>query len=640
MVTQKKTKKKIKKIKAKKVIPKKNVKKQSKKIIKKADKKVNKQLTKKKIVKQIKKQSIKKATSNNIKQKKSKNTLKNKNNISKKNTTTIKTPNIKKREHKANNKQDTKNIITKNEETTNQISLQEIKAKIPTAIEILEYYNVTCDDVKALIVIYNVKNENVPLYKVFIPKLDECTKYVVENIIHELSYETNISISEITDVNKLFKLRNKFFKNALNKIKTYFPNLNQKEQKLISGLIVQEMYGFGDLDIIMSDDFLEEVCINRSDEPICVYHKHYGWVKTCTHVKDEEETYNYASMIGRKVGRDINGLNPIMDAHLVSGDRVAATLFPISSAGNTITFRRFSRSPWTITHLVSPKFGVMNYEIAALLWQAIEFELNVLVCGGTASGKTSVLNALSALLPKNQRIVSIEDTREFILPEDLNWNWIPMVSKKENIEGFGSISMLDLIVASLRMRPDRIIVGEVRTREQAETMFEAMHTGHSVCTTMHADTVEQMTRRLVEPPIAIPKNEVEALHLILVQHRDRQHNKRRTLEIGEILRGGRLDNDLSINYLYRWRPRTDTFEKIENSIRLLEDLNLRTGMTPSEIEEDLKKRENVLKWLVKNEIYDTNVIGKIMKVYYRNKNELFTAINKNSTLNEVIKNEE
>jgi archaeal flagellar protein FlaI len=504
--------------------------------------------------------------------------------------------------------------------------------------ETIESYKVIADFVPAIINIIKRKNENVPIYEVVLPKVSKLTSIMIKEIIKILSNEIKVSTEDINDPNKMHALREMFFKSALEKVTEFFPNSSEDKRKTITGLIIQKMYGFGELDIIMFDDFLEEVCINRPDEPVSVYHKHYGWVKTTHRLENDEQTYNFASMIGRKVGRDINGLNPIMDAHLVSGDRVAATLFPISSAGNTITFRRFSRSPWTITHFVTPKFGVMNYDIAAILWQAMEFELNILVCGGTASGKTSVLNALCALLPKNQRILSIEDTREFILPEDLNWNWIPMISRKENSEGHGNVSMLDLIIASLRMRPDRIIVGEVRSREQAETMFEAMHTGHSVYTTMHADTVEQMTRRLLEPPIAIPKNEVEALHLILVQHRDRQKNVRRTLELGEILRGGLIDNNLKINYLYRWRPRTDTFEKNENSIRLIEDLNLRTGMTPSEIHEDIEKRKTILDWMVKNEIYDTNIIGKLMKIYYKEKDLLFNLIKNEKNVEEVISN--
>ena len=502
--------------------------------------------------------------------------------------------------------------------------------------DLLESYLVKADYVIANVTVSEVWGENVPVYDVQLPSISKVTDILIVDIMNELSSETKVSKEEVTNPTKVQQLRVNFFKNAVEKVKEYMPNLDKEGQYSLAGIIVQTMYGFGKIDIIMADNLLEEVCINRSDQPVTVYHKHYGWLKTTTFVESEEQIYNYAAMIGRKVGREINNLNPIMDAHLVTGDRVAATLFPVSSSGNSITFRRFARSPWTITHFVSEKFGVMTKEVAALLWQAMEYELNILVCGGTASGKTSVLNALCSLLPKNQRILSVEDTREFVLPKDLNWNWIPMVSRKPNTEGEGEVNMLDLIVASLRMRPDRIIVGEVRKREQAETMFEAMHTGHSVYTTMHADTVEQLTRRLVEPPISIPKNEAEALHLVLVQHRDRRRNVRRTLELAEVLRGGVFSEELKVNYLYRWRPKTDKFEKVDESIRLVEDLNLRTGMTPKEMNQDLKKREQVLQWMVDNEVFNTDSIGRVMKEYYKDSEKLLKLINQKKSLFEVL----
>lgn len=506
----------------------------------------------------------------------------------------------------------------------------------PVEGNILESYIVKADYITANVTVTDVWGENVPVYDVQLPNISRVTDLLIVEIMNELSSETQVTKEEVTDPTKVQQLRATFFTNALQKIEDYMPNLDKEGKYAIAGIIVQTMYGFGKIDIIMSDNLLEEVCINRSDQPVTVYHKHYGWLKTTTFVESEEQIYNYAAMIGRKVGREINNLNPIMDAHLVTGDRVAATLFPVSASGNSITFRRFARTPWTITHFISEKFGVMTKEIAALLWQAMEYELNIMVCGGTASGKTSVLNALCSLFPKNQRILSVEDTREFVLPKDLHWNWIPMVSRKANTEGEGEVNMLDLIVASLRMRPDRIIVGEVRQREQAETMFEAMHTGHSVYTTMHADTVEQLTRRLIEPPISIPKNEAEALHLILVQHRDRRRNVRRTLELAEVLRGGMLSEELKVNYLYRWRPKTDKFEKVDESIRVVEDLNLRTGMTPKDMKQDLKEREQVLKWLVDNEVFNTDSIGKVMKEFYKDRENLIKQIKDNKTLFEVL----
>lgn len=232
---------------------------------------------------------------------------------------------------------------------------------------------------------------------------------------------------------------------------------------MLSGVVLHEMYGLGEIEILIGDEMLEEIAINSAKTPITVYHRVHGWLKTNMLPGDEEEILNYASQIGRKIGREITNLTPILDAHLLSGDRVNATLSPISSEGNTITIRRFARKPWTIVDFIG-KAHTMNSEMAATLWLAMQYELNILIAGGTASGKTSALNSMLALVPSYHRIISIEDVREIVLPKFLEWNWIPLVTRSPNSEGLGEVTMLDLMITSLRMRPDRIIVGEIRRK--------------------------------------------------------------------------------------------------------------------------------------------------------------------------------
>ena len=478
--------------------------------------------------------------------------------------------------------------------------------------EELEKYKINADGVVGEVVIYNDDNENVQIYDLTIPELEVGTSALMEEMREEMAKEIPISVEEITDPRKINALKGKFYEKAKAKLKEKLTNVGDEERSVLAGMLLHDMYGLGWVEVVLADDFLEEIAINNSSTPLAVYHKKYGWLKTTKKLDSEQEIYNFASQIGRKVNREITTLNPLMDAHLLTGDRVAASLFPVSTFGNTITIRKFARSPWTIISLIEN--GTTTKEIVAFLWLCIQYEMNVMVVGGTASGKTSFMNALVALMPPFQRVLSIEDTREITLPEPLHWNWIPMSSRAKNPEGQGEVSMLDLMVASLRMRPDRIIVGEVRRREQAETMFEAMHTGHSVVTTMHADTVEQIKRRLMEPPMSIPKNELQGLHLIVVQFRDRRRNIRRTLEVAEILVGS---EELETSTLFRWRPRGDIVEKVEQSSRVFEDLNLHTGMTIDEIQTDLKDKERIIQWMLDNKMKDIEEIGKLMEQYYK-----------------------
>jgi flagellar protein FlaI len=258
----------------------------------------------------------------------------------------------------------------------------------------------------------------------------------------------------------------------------------------------------------------------------------------------------------------------------------------------------------------------------------MQYELNILVTGGTASGKTSMLNAICSMIPANQRIVSIEGTRELNLPDYLAWNWIPLTTRNKNPEGKGEVTMLDLIANSMRMRPDRIIMGEVRRREEAEVLFEAMHTGHSVYATVHADTASHLVRRMTKPPFDLPVEDLESLDLIIVQFRDRRRGIRRTLEVVEVMQVEEQEEQAKLNYLYRWDPRSDEFDKINESKRLFEKLNLYTGMTNEEIKKDLKEKKQILDWMLAKKIDDINKVGETMGEYYRDREAFMKRIQK------------
>ena len=194
-----------------------------------------------------------------------------------------------------------------------------------------------------------------------------------------------------------------------------------------------------------------------------------------------------------------------------------------------------------------------------------------------------------------------------------------MTTREPNAEGKGSIGMLDLLVNSLRMRPDRIIVGEVRRQREAEVMFEAMHTGHSVYATVHANTAEETIQRLISPPIEIAPSLLEAVHLNAVMFRNRRLGVRRILQLAEFVpqkTGSGGSTQLKPNILYRWRAQNDSVEKYAESIRLFDELALHTGYTASEINQNLKEKKTILDYLVREKIRDINEVGKAMAQYY------------------------
>ena len=491
-------------------------------------------------------------------------------------------------------------------------------------METLGSYTIIADNVPAKVDIIVKPEEYTPIYEIKFPTIEPATQAVLNSLKERLIEIVKIEISEILDPKAMEEIKQRFLESARNAITQELPMASEKEKDILSGTMVHEMLGLGRLEVVLNDDNLEEVVINNSSEPVWVFHKKIGWLKTNIVIPSEEQIYNYASLIGRKIGRQITNLNPLMDAHLITGDRVNATLFPVSTKGNTITIRKFRREPWTIIHFIDPSEKTMTKEIAALLWLCMQYELNIIVAGGTASGKTSVLNALMPFMPPNHRILSIEDTRELRLPDFLHW--IPLTTREPNPEGKGQVSMLDFLINSLRMRPDRIVVGEIRRQSEAEVLFEAMHTGHSVYATLHADRAEQVLRRLTNPPINVPESLLESLHLVLVQYRHRRLGIRRTIEVAEFIPGESGKFGSRLETLYRWKPLTDTIERARSSIRLINEIRMHTGMTDEQMEADLQEKETVLQWMLENKVKTVNAVGKVVAEYYHDKDKVLKIV--------------
>lgn len=463
------------------------------------------------------------------------------------------------------------------------------------------------------------EEERRPVYSIRRPRVTPYTRTYLEHLKTDIAKDMLIDIATSEEgSSEKFLVKREIIK------KRIAEEINPKPEslELLSDLVVNEMYGLGELELLISDPKLEEIVINTSGMPVAIYHKKYGWMKTNIYLRTEEATRNYSEQIARKVGRQISMLNPILDAHLASGDRVNATLYPVSAHGNTITMRLFAKNPWTIVSYLKEENNSMSTEMAALLWQAMQYEMNVLIAGGTASGKTSALNGLVSLVQPFQRIVTIEDTRELMLPS-YQWNWVPLVTRLPNPEGAGEITMLDLVVNALRMRPDRIVMGEIRRKKEAEVLFEAMHTGHSVYSTIHADTGAQVIKRLIEPPIEVPSSEIEDIHLLVVQYRDRRRNIRRTLEVSEIVTG---TGSPEVSKIFMWRPRTDNFQVVKSPHRYIEQMNIHTGMTEKEVDDDQKNKCAVLEWMVKNKLEHIEDIGRVMKAYYSDEPGFIKAV--------------
>jgi flagellar protein FlaI len=487
---------------------------------------------------------------------------------------------------------------------------------------VIDSYSFKSMNIPVKVTITKTKEDYVPVYELNIAAISKNTQAVLEKIREELIRAVNLGMIDIRDVKKRGSIESKFSETIQNLIGRYFPDASDEEKGFMTTYLIQRSLGMGTIEILNDDFMLEEIVINSSKEPAWVYHKVHGWLKTNVSIDTEEQTKHYAVTIGRKVGRQLSILEPLLDAHLAEGDRVNATLFPVTTDGNTLTIRRFSRDPWTITNFIESQ--TISTNAAALIWMGIQYELSAIIAGGTASGKTSTLNVLANFFPPNQRIISIEDTRELQLPKFLHW--VPMSTRLPNVEGKGAITMGDLLVNSLRMRPDRILVGEVRRSREAETLFEAIHTGHSCYATFHANDARETINRFTNAPIDVPKTLMPAISMIIIQFRNRRTGLRRTFQVAEIL------PDSTHNVLMQYDPKRDILTKRAKSHSLYNTLQMFTGNTPKEISRDINEKEIVLKYLVKQKIKNIDDVGSVMAEYYTNKDNIMKYVRSNKRL--------
>lgn len=459
----------------------------------------------------------------------------------------------------------------------------------------------------------------IPIYEAIVPGLGDATKVLLISLRQELLSMVPIDPSRIEDKEYVEELTQKYIEATNIVIDRYLPVSSPETKTVLIAYVVNFMLGLGDLEAPLADDNLEEIAVNTSKEPIWVYHKKFGWCKTNITIIDEALIYDDAEQIGRRIGRQISNLAPLMDAELPDGSRVNATLYPISQKGNTITIRRFGKNPWTMTAMVAN--STLSSEIAALVWLAVENEVSILISGGTASGKTSFLNAMSIFIPANHRVISVEQDRELTLPNFLHW--VPMLTRQPNPEGKGEVTLYDLMINALRQRPDVMLVGEVRTKKDAETLFEAIHTGHAVYGTVHADNAQDTIVRMTNPPIDVPKMMLNAFGGVLSLMRHRRLGIRRVLEFAEMLRSG------DVNVIYRWDARNDTFTQIAEIARMRETISLFGGYTDTELTQNLADKQVVLDWMVKNKIVDVDDAGFVVASFYRDSDKIIKIAKEN-----------
>jgi flagellar protein FlaI len=380
--------------------------------------------------------------------------------------------------------------------------------------------------------------------------------------------------------------------------------------------LLRDFIHFGRIDPVMRDPAIEDISCDGDEVPVFVYHGAYRDLETNVVFAGSELT-SFVVQLAQRAGKQVSVSDPLVDASLTDGSRVQLTLgTDISTRGSNFTIRKFSEVPFTPVDLV--RWNTFSVEQMAYFWLAIENNRSLLFAGGTGSGKTTSMNAVSFFIPQNSKVVSIEDTREITLPHD---NWIQSVTRDSfAADNRGEVSMYELLQASLRQRPEYLLVGEIRTEERvALTFFHSIATGHTAYSTVHADSIEGVLNRLRNEPLNVPPAMLEGLDVVSVQRQIHlgEDRVRRNMNVVEILPGeGEATGIIGTNAVFRRDPRTDSHERVGTS-RVLSEIAEEHGWDDADLAAELARREAVLRYMVEAEITDYRDVASLIHTYGR-----------------------
>ncbi|MEM1524946.1 MAG: type II/IV secretion system ATPase subunit [Nitrososphaerales archaeon] len=470
--------------------------------------------------------------------------------------------------------------------SVNEPSEDEIIEKITTEVEsnikelngLIEWYWV--DKPWAAIAI--TRDFDNTYYRVITPYLNDF-EYIILNKVHQKLIDKLCLINEEPAL---------IFNKEASKLIRFYSNLDRLSEAKIIYYLRRKCLGYDSIDPILKDPLIEDISCNGPNLPIYVYHVGYGFIPTNISFT---QTYlnDFVSHLAEVADRHISVGFPVVEATLPDGSRLTAFwMKEISDRGSGFSIRKVKAEPFTPFDLVRLK--TFSSEAIALLWLCVEFGINMMIIGGTASGKTTTLNALCSFIPKNKRIISIEDTRELKLNHK---NWVPLVVREEKkVEGLNDkIDAMYLLKRALRMRAEYLIVGEVRG-EEARILFQAMNTGHIVYSTMHAGSAYEAFTRLFNPPILVPPATILPLDLVIVQSliKIEDHTVRRCIYIGELSNVDVENKKVEFNTIASWSRDNDSLTLKFMPNRVFEKIKRYVGWSDNEILRELEERRKII----------------------------------------------
>jgi flagellar protein FlaI len=470
------------------------------------------------------------------------------------------------------------------------------------------------------------------IYQVIEPPISQQELDTLRKIERKLEEKLDIDFTVVTQTNQFNYLRENFYKI----LDLFNVRLDDSQKIRFEYYLFRDFVGLNEIEPMMHDQQIEDISCDGVGIPAYIVHRNpeYGEMKTNITFDTKQNLDSFVVKLAQRCRRSISVATPLLDATLPDGSRLQATLgSDIARRGSNFTIRKFSERPFTPVDLMDT--GTLSPLSLAYIWFLVEQGRSIMISGATATGKTTVLNAISLFIQPTKKIVSIEDTAELQLPHP---NWIPQVSRAISSEKrYGSVEMFDLLKAALRQRPDYIIVGEVRGAE-ANVMFQGMATGHPALGTLHADTVQKVVDRLVTAPISLSPALLENLDAIVFIVRTKMKGQyvRRASQIAEIRKVSMKDGSLKSNIVFEWNPVEDKILPKDPSI-ILEKVAHFRGLGQDSIMGEIARRTEVLTWLQQKHVKDFRLFANYVAKYYTSPAEMLAMVRRDLKIAEPKK---
>jgi flagellar protein FlaI len=478
-----------------------------------------------------------------------------------------------------------------------------VEPQIPTSYEQIGQYWV--EKGCSLVVIALNRKTDQEEYLLFEPALSEFEYELLERLHEDLRDVLILSSDEIKKDPRRILLGK-----IHDLINDYGTKLDALSLFKLQYYLIRNFIGWSRIDALMKDPMLEDISCDGDHIPLFLYHRKYRNIKTNI-AFDSDVLISLAIALAQRSGKHISTGSPMVDATLPDGSRLNLTLgTEVTTRGTSFTIRKFRENPFSPVEMMES--GTFNADALVYFWLAIENSKSLIFIGGTASGKTSSLNAVSLFIPPVAKVVSIEDTREITLYHD---NWIASVTREALTEGGNSINMFDLLKSAMRQRPEFILVGEVRGPE-AQTLFQAMNTGHTTFSTMHAGSIDAAIHRLESEPLNVPRNMLQALNIVSVQgliYRGKER-VRRVQEIVEIAGIDPSTGNLRVNNVFVYDPIRDVLSYTGRS-QIYAEIAEKRGWTREQLESEIGTRKNVLVAMQKQGINDYISVASLFHTY-------------------------